>query len=136
MGESRKMPIAPEDAYGAGATTRLILAGLTGQQPSSSAGQRARGPAGYWDSSQHALWMLLQFSCSFKQDARPAGDRQPTKCQPTCCACPTCCAGERQDDMVAQVPKSQAPEGLKPGSVVQLTNGMQVGRGWGRGGIA
>ena len=34
--------------------------------------------------------------------------------------------------MVAQVPKSQAPEGLKPGSMVQLTNGMQVGAGWGQ----
>ena len=33
--------------------------------------------------------------------------------------------------MVAQVPKSQAPKGLKPGSVVQLTNGMQVRLGWG-----
>lgn len=32
--------------------------------------------------------------------------------------------GERRDEMMAQIPRSQAPEGLTVGQVVQLSNGM------------
>lgn len=37
-------------------------------------------------------------------------------------------AGEPNEEMIAELPKSQAPPGLEKGMVVQLTNGMQVGR--------
>lgn len=35
-------------------------------------------------------------------------------------------AGERRDEMMAQIPRAQAPDGLKVGQVVQLSNGMPV----------
>lgn len=39
-------------------------------------------------------------------------------------------AGERREDMVAQLPRAQAPEGLQAGMVVQLSNGMPVRGAW------
>lgn len=35
-------------------------------------------------------------------------------------------AGKRRDEMMAQIPRAQAPDGLKVGQVVQLSNGMPV----------
>jgi hypothetical protein len=37
-------------------------------------------------------------------------------------------AGERREELTAKVPKEYAPDGLQPGMVVRLQNGMQVRR--------
>lgn len=45
--------------------------------------------------------------------------------------CHTCCApgaGEPNPDLIAKVPKEYAPDGLQPGMMVRLQNGMQVSR--------
>ncbi len=36
-------------------------------------------------------------------------------------------AGEHKEELIVEVPRSQAPNGLQEGQVVQLSNGMQVG---------